>query len=137
MATAEIPITERNLRHHLRVEATAPVTLSTSGGDTRTCELVNLSRQGLMIACDRETLEILIPRRQREALFAPLDPVCVSTTFPINLSTEGAVPLHAECHIVHTRRLARDRFHVGLHFESLSVVDRMRLEQFIAEHKPG
>ncbi|RMF18844.1 MAG: PilZ domain-containing protein [Gammaproteobacteria bacterium] len=136
MATLEAPMLERNLRHHLRIEAAFPATLMTEDGQACECEIVNLSRTGIMVACDRATLETLMPSKQRESLFAPLNPVTVDACFELTLSTTGRTQLNCGCHIIHTRRLARDVFHVGLEFVRLEPRDRLRIEQFIAERKP-
>ncbi|OZG70562.1 PilZ domain-containing protein [Hahella sp. CCB-MM4] len=123
---------QKNLRHHFRVPADFIAHLRTNNGDQLEADIVNVSRAGLMISCDRATLELLMPNALS---FAPLQPGCVTVDFSLPLDEEGLVALSMEMLMVYTRRLSRDVFTIGLQFKHPTSQQSDVLNTYVNENK--
>lgn len=122
----------KNLRHHLRVPADFIAHVETERGEERAIAIANISRAGIMLDCDQEALETLLPNAIR---LAPQDPIALSVQFDLPLSTSGLASISNDMHVIYCRRLSRDSFHVGLEFNDLDAEQIILLEKFITEAK--
>jgi len=116
VATPSMTTPKRNLRHHLRVPAKMPATLETQTGTTLSADIANLSRTGLLLACDRETLESI---HAKDTPFSPNRHVPLLVRFTLNSDITGNLTLNIQCGVVHVRRLSREQYHVGVEFKHL------------------
>lgn len=105
--------TKPNLRDQQRADVTIEVTVKKPNGDSLSCTASNLSRAGIMLLCDFETVKQLIPNQTTPA---PGDWIYVTTRFAIPVVAAQTVSVAADGHIVHLRRIARDQFQVGVQF---------------------
>ena len=123
---------QRNLRHHFRVPADFIAHICTARGDNIEASIENVSRAGIMISCDREILDILMPN---EISFAPIQPQTIKVDFSLPLDSEGLVALSMDMIVVYTRRLSRDRFTVGLHVKNPTAQHEALLDNYVKENK--
>ena len=123
---------KRNLRHHLRVPIRVPATVQTREGQPVSAEVANISRAGVMLECDRQTLELIHPKAMTANPGSPLE---TALAFTIPSQTGGKVAINCTCHIIYARRLSRDVFHVGLEFKDLEEHLAPHLEHYIEAHR--
>lgn len=107
------PTVRPNLRNQQRVEVTIDVTVDCGKGSCMHCRASNLSRAGLMLSCDQQTVRQLIPNMLPPA---PGNWIEVKTHFPVPVLPAQPVTVFAEGNIVHLRRISRDEFQVGIQF---------------------
>ncbi len=110
--TKPVPI-KPNLRHQQRAEVSADITIELQDGSNLSCSMVNLSRSGVMICCDQETLKTLIPEQKTPA---PGHWIPIRTRFSVPVVAQQPVLIEADASIVHMRRIARNEFHLGIQF---------------------
>lgn len=134
VATPSMTTPKRNLRHHLRVPAKMSATLETNTGTTLSADIANLSRNGLLLACDRETLESI---HAKDVTFSPNRHVPLLVRFTLNSKATGNLTLNVPCGVVHVRRLSREQFHVGVEFQQLDDSLIPLLEEYIESHREG
>lgn len=102
-----------NLRSQQRAEVSIEITIEKPDGSSLSCSTVNLSRAGVMVACNLETLKLLIPDLKTPA---PGHWIPVRAKFRVPVVALQPVLVVAEGCIVHMRRIARDEFHLGIQF---------------------
>jgi hypothetical protein len=102
-----------NLRNQQRADVSTDITIEKSDGQCLTCSISNLSRTGVMISCNRETVKALIPSQQ---VPAPGNWIAVKTRFHVPVVAAQSVSIIADGNIVHMRRIARDEFQLGIKF---------------------
>lgn len=129
-----MPIMKRNLRHHIRVPIRVSATVQTRNGQQVSTEVANISRTGVMLACDRQSLELIHPKGMTANPGSPLE-TTVAFTIPSQIG--GKVAINSRCHIIYARRLSRDLFHIGLEFLNLEEHLVPHLEHYIEAHREG
>ncbi|PXX89798.1 PilZ domain-containing protein [Marinobacter vulgaris] len=102
-----------NLRNQQRVDVTTEVTIAKADGSCLDCEISNISRTGLMVMCDQKAIKTLVPGQKTPA---PGNWIHVTTTFAVPVIAQQPVSVVAGGNIVHMRRIARDRFQLGIQF---------------------
>ncbi|WP_336366284.1 PilZ domain-containing protein [Marinobacter sp. C2H3] len=102
-----------NLRNQQRVDVATDITIEKPDGESLTCAVANLSRSGVMISCNMQTVRQLLPR---QAAPVPGQWIPVRTRFSVPVLPTQPVAIVADGNIVHLRRVARDEFHVGIQF---------------------
>lgn len=102
-----------NLRDQQRVEASLDVIVNRPEGPDIACRCTNLSRAGMMVACDSATVKDLVPGLRSPA---PGELIEVGARFSLPVVASQNVSVNAEGLVVHLRRVARDTFHVGIQF---------------------
>ena len=102
-----------NLRNQQRVDVATDITIEKSDGCCLTCSVSNLSRTGVMISCNQETVKQLIPEQKAPA---PGHWIAVKTRFSVPVVATQPVSIIADGNIVHMRRIARDEFQLGIQF---------------------
>jgi hypothetical protein len=102
-----------NLRNQQRVDVTADIFIEGPDGCRCSCKTANLSRSGVMVSCDQSTANQLT--KGKWAL-APGNPMPVKARFSVPVQPAQPVVI-ATGNIVHFRRIAQDRFQVGIQFE--------------------
>lgn len=112
-----------NLRHYHRVPVTLEVLMQTDSGVAVLCQVANLSRAGLMIACTPQMLHQLLPNRESVAPHQPV-PVRASLALP-----DG--DLNVDCNVVYVRRVSHDCFNLGAEFKAFEGDDEQRLQAFV------
>ena len=108
------PVTAKpNLRNQQRVSVSTDIAIETPDGTCVTCTVSNLSRTGLMVICDLNTVRALIPHQRPPA---PGQWIAVKTRFSVPVLPTQPVSVIAEGNIVHMRRTARNEFQLGIQF---------------------
>ena len=107
------PTVRPSLRNQQRVDVAVDVTLETPDGQCVTCKALNLSRAGLMMCCDKRTVQQLIPGMRPPA---PGNWIEIKTRFIVPLSARHKETISTDGNIVHMRRLSRDEFQIGVQF---------------------
>jgi hypothetical protein len=93
-----------------------------SGIKQNTCYLDSVSRDGLTLSCDTETLHNLIPNK---ASVAPKDPISLSTCFTLDQN------IQANCRVIFARRLSKDQFIMELKFVDIDEQAMLNLDHYI------
>lgn len=118
-----------NLRDQQRVEASLEVMVSRPDAPPITCQCTNLSRAGMMVACDSATVKDLVPGLRSPA---PGEFIEVATRFALPVVAAQNVSVNAEGLIVHLRRVSRDTFHVGIRFSRFEGSGHDYVSQYVA-----
>tara|TARA_R110001592_G_scaffold138511_5_gene357776 strand:+ start:85236 stop:85715 length:480 start_codon:yes stop_codon:yes gene_type:complete len=87
-----------------------------------TCYLDRISRDGLTLSCDSETLHSILPNK---TVVAPKDPVSMNTTFALDKS------INALCRVIFARRLSKDHFIMELKFVDINEQAKQDLDDYI------
>lgn len=102
------------LRHQQRVSLAMDITLEQPDGPCVTCQASNISRSGLTVCCDQEAVRQLIPGMRPPA---PGNWTETKARFSLPvLPTEQPVAVCTDAHIVHMRRVSRNKFELGIQF---------------------
>lgn len=102
-----------NLRNQQRADVVSDIVIEKPDGCRLTCKIANLSRTGLMLSCDQETVGQLVPRLK---VPGPGNLIVVKTHFCVPVIETSPVSVVASGNIVHLRRMARDEFYLGIQF---------------------
>ncbi|HET8849143.1 MAG TPA: PilZ domain-containing protein [Marinobacter sp.] len=102
-----------NLRNQQRVEVSTEITIEKTDGGCLTCRVSNMSRTGVMVACDKTTASKLVPGMRPPA---PGKWISVKARFAVPVLPTQPVIILADGNIVHIRRIARDEFQIGIQF---------------------
>lgn len=89
---------------------------------SKKCNIERVSRDGLTLACDSETLSVLMPNKTS---VAPKDPVLLDIAFNIPQK------IQAKCRVIFARRLSKNEFILELKFSELSESSMQYLDNFI------
>lgn len=102
-----------NLRNQQRADIVSDIVIEKPDGCQLTCKIANLSRTGVMLSCDQETVSELIPHLK---VPTPGSLIVVKTHFSVPVIATQPMPIVARGNIVHLRRMARDEFQLGIQF---------------------
>jgi len=116
-----------NLRDQQRVDVTADIVLERPDGCQCSCTTENLSRSGVMVSCDQSTANLLA---QGNRALAPGNPMPVKARFSVPMQPAQPVIIAAG-NIVHFRRIAQDRFQVGIQFEEFEGGGSACVDQYV------
>jgi hypothetical protein len=89
------------------------------------CYLDRVSRDGLTLSCDAETLRKIMPNK---ASVAPKDPITLTTAFTLTDSIE------AQCRVIFARRVSKDHFILELKFTEINEQATLHLDNYIEEN---
>ena len=89
---------------------------------------VNLSPAGIQIACDRVTVNSILPLSQRRVPASTRE-VDVRLRFPESSGMPDVID--ARCTAVFSRRVAENEYRIGLQFQSFEGDDYRKLEHFL------
>lgn len=116
-----------NLRDHQRVDVTADIIIEKPDGCQCSCITSNLSRSGVMVSCNQSMANQLT---QGKRALAPGNRMPVKAHF--SLPGQPAQPMIiAAGNIVHFRRIAQDRFQVGIQFEGFEGGGSACVDQYV------
>lgn len=102
-----------NLRNQQRADVESEIVIEKADGCQLTCKIANLSRTGVMLSCNQDTVSKLIPRLK---VPAPGSLTVVKARFSVPVAATQPVSIVASGNIVHLRRMARDEFQLGIQF---------------------
>lgn len=111
-----------DMRLHPRVSVDLPAELEPFRGDCLDVRLVNLSLSGVLVEGSAE-LEALLGARKSPASDMPLE-----LNLHFGLETQS---IHCHCRMVHSRRLAENRFQVGMKILSIPTDSQGLLGRYI------
>lgn len=118
-----------NLRSQQRVPVELSAVLSTTNGEVFETQALNVSRAGMQIECDMACLTKVLPSRHSAA---PGDSIEIDLEFSLPLFRSQPTAILARAEIIHVRRVARDRFRVGLQFAKVGGNGYLYLEQYVS-----
>ena len=102
-----------NLRNQQRADVVSDIVIEKSDGCQLICKIANLSRTGVMLSCDQDTVSQLTPSLK---VPAPGSLTVVKARFSVPVVATQPVSIVASGNIVHLRRMARDEFQLGIQF---------------------
>jgi hypothetical protein len=117
-------------RDYPRVPAHLPVEVSIPGGEVIHAITVNLSPAGIQIACDRVTVNSVLPVSQRR-LPKRTREVAVRLRFPEFSGMPDTID--ARCTAVFSRRVAENEYRIGLQFLGFEGEDYQKLEHYLED----
>lgn len=117
-----------NLRHYQRIALELAVDVKLPDGSVQSCQLANLSRAGMMLECTPEEMARLVPNHSP---VAPRQAVRLSTVFDLPIIALQRVRVHAECDVIHIRRVSRSTFQIGMQFVSFEGYGQDYVNQFV------
>lgn len=121
---------KQNLRNQQRVDVSAEITVEKTDGCCLTCKVSNLSRSGVMISCDQNIVQQLIPGLRAPA---PGHWIEVKTRFTVPVLPTQPVTVLADGNIVHMRRISRNEFQVGIQFSEFEGNGFDYVDQYVAK----
>jgi hypothetical protein len=104
------------------------VEVSMTDGDVIHAITVNLSPAGIQIACDRVTVNSILPLSQRRVPTKSRE-VDVRLRFPESSGMPDVID--ARCTAIFSRRVAENEYRIGLQFLSFEGDDYRKLEHFL------
>ena len=116
-------------RKHPRIETKIPCRVGRPDADFCDAIILNLSVGGLMLECNRETYSSLIPPEQSTP--GQVSDVPVIVKFSLSPIGRRAMNMQLTAMVIHSERLAQDRFHIGIQFTGVSKANMNRLENHI------
>lgn len=127
-----------NLRYHHRIEARGNAEVETSEGLLFNGHLIDISKTGVSIACDRQVLEGLLPPSVTPHP-SPRNRVPVVLHFVLAQKTQPSkpAPMATECNIIYARRTSRDIFQLGLEFHNLNAHQAHMLDHYLSTTSAG
>ncbi len=120
--------TKKNLRHYTRIPAQLEAMISKHEKNLITVDIANLSRAGLMLACNSETLDKILPKTSS---IIPSQPIQLDVEFSVPVVATQSVIIKANCNVIYTRRLSRDSFQVGMEFDTVENNGYSYIDQYI------
>lgn len=120
-----------NQRKHERVETDIPCRLGPPGARHHDATILNLSLGGLLVACNHATFEAIIPEDQRTP--GQVSDVEITIQFSLRPIDRKSTGIELRAALIHSERLAQDRYHIGLQFVDISKAYSNRIESFINE----
>ncbi len=115
-------------RDYPRVPVHLPVEVSMPDGEIIHAITVNLSPAGVQIACDRVTVNSILPVSQRR-LPRKTRQVELRLRFPESSGMPHIID--ARCTAVFSRRIAENEYRIGLQFQGFDGEDYQKLEHFL------
>lgn len=116
-------------RDYPRVPVTLPVEVSLPDGEIIHAITVNLSPAGIQLACDRITVNSILPLSQPRR---PRDNREVSVRLRFPESSGMPHVIDARCLAIFSRRVAENEFRIGLQFQGFDGADDYhKLEQYL------
>jgi len=101
----------RTLIYHTQLQIDGQATVTSRPKTEISMELSSISKSGLLLKCNKQSLETLLPKQPS---LAPKQTVATEVAF--GLPEVGKVD--AACEIVSVRRLSRDTFELQLNFSN-------------------
>ena len=124
--------TEQHLRinrHHRRIETDISCEAGLPGESLASARVLNLSLGGLKFQCGLQLINALIPEEQRTP--GTVIDVVLEICLRIKAGSQRATIIKEKAQLVHYERLAQDRFHVGVEFQSLDHTAKNKLDEYI------
>lgn len=115
---------KRNLIYHTQISVQNAVTTKTEHGSYAT-ELEALSRDGMVLTCNRKTLDGMFPNT---VSIAPRQPKQMTLSFTLPGETEL---IETSCEVYSLRRLSRDLFELTMKYETLSDADFDIVDRYV------
>lgn len=119
---------KRNLRYHSRVTTHLDGVVSTDEGEDIKVEVANVSRAGVMLLCDRETVDRI---HLNEMPVIPRQPIQIELGFSLPVVAQKHIAVHTPCNVVYVRRQSRDLFQIGLEFGDIEERDYAYVDQYV------
>mgnify|MGYP000592638217 CR=1 FL=1 len=89
------------------------------------CYLDRVSRDGLTLSCDTETLHKILPNK---ASVAPKDPTSLDVLFTLSENID------AKCRVIFARRLSKNQFIMDLKFIEINESAMLHLDNYIEKN---
>jgi hypothetical protein len=118
-------------RKYQRVGADLPCELCFPEDGSAPARILNLSAGGLKFSCGHDTFFRVLPEDQRTP--GQVTGVEIGIRFQFQSGHQAPTSLQLNVRVVHTERLAQDKFHVGVMFIDLDESVARILENYIEE----
>lgn len=118
-------------REHPRIKTSLPLDIIMANGEVLQGILIDISRAGLQISCDGPTAHRIFPEGYMLSAgkFGKVQVRC-----SLGPGDQSAGNVDAACRLVFSRRVAQDKYCIGLQFEEFAGDSYSAIEQYIEEH---
>lgn len=125
---------KRNLIYHTHITANKAVQAWSQTGMEFDCHIDAIGRDGMMLTCDRQTLDALLPNSMH---IAPKRPATIETRFQLDTLND----ITTRCEVIYARRMSRDQFLLEVRFDHLDDQQFEEVDLFVASaiekgHRP-
>ena len=118
-------------REHPRIKTSQPLDIITANGKVLQGNLLDISRAGLQFYCDGPTSQCIFP----EGYVLPAGKSgTVQVRCSLAFSDQSTGSVGAVCRLIFSRRVAQDRYCIGLQFEQFTDDSYGSIERYINEH---
>jgi hypothetical protein len=118
-------------REHPRIKASQPIDIVAENGKVLQGDLLDISHAGLQFCCDGPTAHCIFP--EGHVLSAGRSgTVHISFSLPFTDQSSGSVD--AVCQLIFSRRVAQDKYCIGVQFEKSAGDSYNTIVRFINEH---
>ena len=107
-----------------------PADVSVPGGGGIRATVVDISRNGLQLACDRHSLLKICPRGH---LTSPADRVPLRTVVMGEVAVGSETEVEVQGRVVYVRRLSQTEYRIGLSYASISQESERQLKQWLCQ----
>jgi len=116
-------------RRYPRVNANLVADVTCSGGIKLKLDVLDTSSTGLKLQCNWAERDMLTPRGQWTQNGRPIE---ADIRMDVPVSGNKCYEIKARCLMAFSRRVARDRFHVGMQYLDLDEKNFSNLSKFIS-----
>ncbi len=124
---------KRNLIYHTHIQLGESITIRANKHDTVNTELEAISRDGMTVKCDQQTLDLLLPN---SASIAPKQAVLLPVSFRLNQKDDE---IDVQCSVISVRRLSKNIFQLSMRFREISAQNydsiNHYIEKFLTRHQ--
>lgn len=114
----------RSLIHHTHLSISGNVSLKTTDGASTEAQFDSISKSGLVLHCDQDSLKQLFPRTPT-----------LSRKQTVELGVDFGLPevgrIVADCHVTSLRRMSRTKFELQMNFADADLRSLYALEHYI------
>jgi hypothetical protein len=118
-------------RKHNRIDVDIPCKVGPSNSRLSSAQVLDISIGGLKFSCNQATIRQIIPDSQYTV--GLISGVEIVVHFTIEPHDQSSFTIKTPARVIHTERLAQDKFHIGIQFLGLDSEQVLKLESWIDE----
>ena len=116
---------KRNLIYHTHIQLGEKIEIRANKKSVTQTELEAISRDGMTVKCNQQTLDLLLPNTPS---VAPKQAVILPVSFSLN-QLDKVIDTH--CSIISVRRLSKDTFQLDMRFREISAQNYESIDHYI------
>ena len=109
-------------RQFPRIKTRIPLHIINQNGEALFATALDMSLDGLQIECDHKTQQQIIQGNEKQT---PGQPVEMDIQIKIPITKNSSTRMEMRCRLVIARRLAQNKYHLGLNYLQLDDTDKL------------